>query len=209
MTAPIIHHDVTSIDELREIMGPESASIKDNVTSYLTPLTRQFIMASPYFLMATAAADGSCDVTPRGDPPGSLLIPDDRTLVIPERLGNRRMDSLQNILSNGHIGMIFIVPGTDETLRVNGRVRISRDPALCEQLAMRGKQPNVVLIVDIDQVFTHCARSMLRAKIWDPATWPDADTIPTLAAMAAEQRNQPPPDETAGKRSEEYRTRLY
>jgi uncharacterized protein len=209
MATTVDSWQVTTIDELVEIIGVPSERAATKSTPYLTPLVRQFIMASPYFMLATANADGTCDVTPRGDPPGSLLVLDDRTIVLPDRLGNKRIDSMRNILTNPHVGLLFLIPGTDETVRVNGRAMISRDPVLCERLAMNGKAPNVVIVVEIDEAFSHCARSVLRSKVWDPASWPNPDTIPTLAAMVAEQQRQAPPDESTGKRNEEYRKTLY
>lgn len=203
-------HAVTTVDQLEAIMGHPRQTIADKVTPYLTPLLRDFIESAPFFLMATANADGTCDVTPRGDPPGqSLRIVDDRTLALPERPGNRRLDSLRNMLTNGQVGLLFLVPGTDEMVRVNGRARISADPEMCESLAINGKSPQLVVVVEIEEAFTHCARSILRSKVWEPSSWPDPDTIPTLAAMMAEQAGDVLPDEREGKRNEEYRTRLY
>ncbi|HLU35795.1 MAG TPA: pyridoxamine 5'-phosphate oxidase family protein [Thermomicrobiales bacterium] len=209
MSTMVESWQVTTVEELEGIIGVPGERVATKVTPYVTPLVRQFVMASPYFLMGTADADGNCDVTPRGDAPGSVLFLDDRTLVIPDRLGNRRIDSMKNILTNPHVGLLFLVPGTDETVRINGRAIITRDPELLARLAMQGKEPKVVIVVEIDEVFTHCARSILRSKLWEPESWPDPDTIPTLAAMMAEQKDLPPPDESAGKRNEEYRQRLY
>jgi hypothetical protein len=200
---------VTDIDELVGIIGVPSERNVLKATPYLTPLLRQFVMASPYVLLATSNSDGSCDVTPRGDPPGSLLILDDRTIAIPDRLGNRRIDSMRNILANPHVGLLFLIPGTDETLRINGRATITRDPELLSHLAMQGREPKVAIVVEIDEAYAHCARSILRSKLWEPSSWPDPDTIPTLAAMMAEQQHMPPPDESAGKRNEDYRKTLY
>src|SRR5690606_41723158 len=121
----------------------------------------------------------------------------------------RRSDSHTNILTKLHVGLVYLVPGTDETGRINGSTGSSRDPELLAWLAVQGKEPKVVIVVEIDEAFTHCARSILRSKLWEPESWPDPDTIPTLAAMMAEQKDLPPPDESAGKRNEEYRQRLY
>lgn len=200
---------ITSTDEMEVIVGFPSPLIADKSTEYVTPLVKQFILSSPYFLVATAAEDGTCDCTPRGDPAGSVYMPDERTLIFADRKGNRRVDSMRNILSNPHVGLLFLIPGTDETVRVNGKATISRDPELCERLAMQGKPAQLVVIVEIAEVFTHCARSILRSKIWQPESWPDTDTIPTLAAMLAEQKHLAPPDESAGKRNEDYRKVLY
>lgn len=209
MSTMVDSWQVTTIDELVEMIGVPSERVATKVTPYLTPLLRQFVMASPYMLMATSNVDGSCDVTPRGDPAGSILILDDRTIAIPDRLGNKRIDSMRNILTNPHVGLLFLIPGTDETLRINGRAVITRDPDLLARLAMNGREPKVGIVVEIDEAFAHCARSILRSKLWEPSSWPDPDTIPTLAAMMAEQQRLEPPDESSGKRNEEYRQRLY
>lgn len=209
MTHSVDTWDVTTVEDLVGIIGETSEKSRTKATSRLTPLIRRFIAASPYALMGTADEEGNCDVTPRGDRPGAVLVLDDTTLVIPDRLGNRRIDSMRNIIANPHVGLLFIVPGTDETVRVNGRARLTRDPNLLEQLVMDGKMPKLAIVVEVDQVFTHCARSFLRSKLWEPASWPDPDTIPTLAAMDAEQRRELRPDESAGKRNEAYRKTLY
>ena len=203
-------HAVRSVDELHAINGVPRQQLLDSITSYLTPLVITYLEASPYYLLATANADGSCDVSPRGDPAGAIRVLDERTIVLPDRLGNKKMDSLRNIITNPHVGLLFLVPGVDETVRVNGRALISRDPELLAGMAMDGRMPNLAIVVETEQVFTHCARSYLRSGLWRPETWPDPDTIPTLAAMSAEQRQAPPPDESGGnKRNEEYRSRLY
>lgn len=203
-------HVLQSEQALIDLVGTPSPLIADKETPYVTPLVQEFIEKSPYFLLATAAEDGSCDCTPRGDPAGSLVtFLDERTLVFADRKGNRRIDSMRNMLQNPHVGMLFLIPGTDETVRVNGTATISTDPELCERLSVQGKPATLVVIVAIEEVFTHCARSILRSKIWEPETWPDTDTIPTLMAMLSEQKNLTPPDESKGKRNEDYRQVLY
>lgn len=207
---PAPDHVLASEDDLIKLIGIPSPLIADKSTPFVTPLVQEFISKSPYFLLATASDDGTCDCTPRGDPPGAVYFPDEKTLIFADRKGNRRIDSMRNILRNPHVGLLFLIPGTDETVRVNGRATLSTDPELCERLAMQGKPAQVVVIVEIAEVFTHCARSILRSKIWVPETWPDTDTIPTLMAMLSEQKHLTPPDETGGnKRNEEYRQVLY
>lgn len=197
-------------DALVELIGTPSPLIAQKSTPFVTPLVQQFVETSPYFLLATAAEDGSCDCTPRGDPAGSLVtFINEKTVVFADRKGNRRVDSMRNILENPHVGMLFLIPGTDETVRINGKATLSTDPELCEKLSVQGKPAAVVVIVAIEEVFTHCARSILRSKIWEPETWPDTDTVPTLMAMLSEQKNLQPPDESEGKRNEEYRQVLY
>lgn len=206
---PNPEHVLDSVEELVDIVGTPRPLLADKSTPYVSPLVQEFIEKSPYFLLATAAEDGSADCTPRGDSPGSVYFPDARTLVFADRKGNRRVDSMRNLLQNPNIGMLFLIPGTDETVRVNGTATISADPELCERFSMQGKPAHLVVIVKIEEVFTHCARSILRSKIWEPESWPDPDTIPTLMAMLSEQKNLTPPDESQGKRNEDYRQVLY
>lgn len=202
-------HTVTTVEELVSIIGEPRQMIANKSTPYLTPLVTEFLQKSPYYLLSTASAEGNCDVSPRGDPAGSFRVMDERTLLLPERPGNKRIDSLKNIVENPHVGLLFLIPAVDETVRVNGRATITRDPELLATVAMRGKNPQLAIVVEIDEVFAHCARSILRSKLWAPESWGDPDEVPTLAAIMAEQLHLAPPDESAGKRNEEYRTRLY
>ena len=200
---------VTSVDEIYEFNGQPHVSILEKHTSYLTPLIEDFIANSPFFAIATCDAQGNCDVSPKGDAAGVVKVLDARTLAIPDRPGNRRVDGHRNIIENPHIGLLFIIPNVDETLRVNGRCFITRDPELLESMSYQGKVPKLAMIVEIDEVYMHCARAFLRSGLWKPDTWPNDDDIPTLAAIMCEQKDLPAPDESQGKRNEEYRTRLY
>ncbi|MCA9877171.1 MAG: pyridoxamine 5'-phosphate oxidase family protein [Thermomicrobiales bacterium] len=200
---------VSSLEQLYEINGVPHESIVNKHTSYLTPLLEEFITAAPFFLIATADGAGNCDVSPKGDPPGAVRVLDRRTIVVPDRPGNRRVDGHRNVLENPHVGLIFIIPNVDETVRVNGRAFLTADPALMQTMAVKGKAPKLGMVVEIDEVYMHCARAFLRSGMWKPETWPDPDTIPTLNAIWCEQKDMPPPDESQGKRNEEYRSTLY
>ena len=202
-------HEVQTLEALYALNGEPVDAIVNKHTSYLTPLLEAFIQASPFFLVATADAEGNCDVSPKGDPPGSVKILDRRTIAIPDRAGNRRIDGHRNVLANPHIGLIFIIPNVDETLRINGRAFLTTEPGLLASMAMQGREPKLAIIVEIDEVYMHCARAFLRSGLWQPETWPDPDTVPTLRAISCEQKDLPPPDESQGKRQEEYRSRLY
>lgn len=204
-----LEHRVTSLEALRAITGDAHEAIINKHTASLTPLIREYIAASPIFLLATSDADGNCDVTPRGDTTSVVRILDDETIVIPDRPGNRRVDSFRNILANPHVGLLFLIPGIEEALRINGRATITSDPELLAQMTIQCKVPQLGILVDIDEVFVHCARALLRARLWKPDTWPSDDDIPTLAAIWNEQKDLPPPDESAGKRKEGYRSALY
>jgi PPOX class probable FMN-dependent enzyme len=178
-------------------------------TTYMTPLLEEFITRAPFFLIATSDAEGNCDVSPKGDPPGAVHILDSRTIAVPDRPGNRRVDGHRNLIENPHVGLLFIIPNVDETVRVNGRAFITADPELLASMAVQNRAPKLAMIVEIDEVYMHCARSFLRSGMWKPQTWPDPDTIPTLGAIMCEQKDLPPPDESQGKRQEEYRQVLY
>lgn len=200
---------VRDVETLYAINGTPRDSIVTKHTSYLTPLLVQYLEQAPFFFLATAGADGSCDVSPRGDAPGAVRVLDKRTIALPDRPGNRRIDSLRNIVGNPHVGLLFVIPGVDETVRLNGRATITQAPDLLAGTATRGKAPKLVIVVDIDEVYVHCARAFLRSGLWEPENWPDPETVPTLAAIMAEQKNMPAPDESGGKRREEYRATLY
>lgn len=201
-------HQVTTLDELRAINGFPKATTATKDTPFITPSMAEFIARCRFFLIGTSDADGSCDVSPKGDPAGAIRVLDARTLAIPDRLGNRRVDGFRNVLSNPQVGLLFMIPNVDETLRVNGRAFLTREPELLASLTTRGATPKLALIVEVDEAYMHCARAFLRSGLWAPETWPDADDIPTTAKITSEQRNLPAPDESAGKRIEEYRTRL-
>jgi hypothetical protein len=209
VVAQLRTHEVKSIDELYAINGVPHDSIVNKHTAYLTPLLEEFITKSPFFLVATADGEGNCDVSPKGDPPGAVKIIDRRTIAIPDRPGNRRVDGHRNVLENPHVGLIFIIPNVDETVRVNGRAFITADPELLATMETQGKTPKLAIVVEIDEVYMHCARAFLRSSLWQPEDWPDPNSIPTLRAIMCEQKDLPPPDESQGKRQEAYRSTLY
>ena len=171
---------VSSEQELRELYGSpgERAVAKEHAT--LDEPSRAFIAHSPFLVMGTAGADGRCDVSPKGDAPGFVHVLDDRHLAIPDRLGNNRLDGMRNVVENPHVGLIFLIPGREDTLRVNGRARVVRDEALLARLAVNGKQPVTALVVEVEQVFLHCARAFKRAGLWQPERWPDAAAVPSM-----------------------------
>ncbi|MBV9228079.1 MAG: pyridoxamine 5'-phosphate oxidase family protein [Chloroflexi bacterium] len=152
---------------------------------------RTFIAHSPFVLIGTYNASGTCDVSPRGDAPGFVLVLDDNTLVIPERPGNRRLDSLRNILQTAQIGLLFMVPGIEETLRINGRASLVRDTELLERTAAFGKIPLIAIGVAVEECFMQCAKALKRSKLWDPTTWPERTVLPTMAQMMLDHA-QPP-----------------
>jgi PPOX class probable FMN-dependent enzyme len=172
---------IDSEARLREVVGaPIQRSLQKEITA-LDAHCRALIAASPFVLIASGDAEGRMDVSPKGDPPGFVHVLDDRTLAIPDRPGNRRADTFTNILQNPGVGLVFLIPGKLETLRVNGRARIVRDAGLRERLSMQGKAPQLVLVVTVEQAFIHCGKCMIRSHLWDPASWPGVDDLPSQA----------------------------
>ncbi|HJQ60102.1 MAG TPA: MSMEG_1061 family FMN-dependent PPOX-type flavoprotein [Vineibacter sp.] len=148
---------------------------------------RRYIEASPFCCVATADDQGLQDVTPRGDPPGSFKVFGDHTVAIPDRPGNNRLDTLKNLLVNPQIGLIFLLPGMDETVRVNGMARLSVDPELLASMAVEGKQPTCAIVVQVRQAYLHCAKAFRRSKLWDPATRIKRGDFPSLASIVRDQ----------------------
>ena len=174
--------------ELRSIVtgGPsERAVVKDR--GRLDDQSRAFIALSPFLVMATSGADGTCDVSPKGDASGFVHVLDDARLVIPERNGNKRMDSMTNLLTNPQIGVLFVVPGFDYTLRINGRAWITRDPALLGTMAAQGVVPKLAIGVEVQQAFFHCVKSFRRSQLWTQQTWPAAEALPSYACTVFNQ----------------------
>ena len=165
--------------ELRALLGDPAELVRAKVSDRLNDLTRRFIDLSPFVLLATSAPDGTCDVSPRGDPAGFVRVLDDRTLLLPDRPGNRLADSLRNILRNPHVGLLFVVPGVGDTLRVNGRATVETEEELLAPSAVEGKVPRLGLLIEIDEVFTHCSKAFLRARLWDPATFVERTALPS------------------------------
>lgn len=163
--------EITSEHELREMLGPPMPRAAAKDRPRLHEVDRAWLAASPFCLVGTAAADGTCDVSPKGDPPGFTLVLDDTTIAIPERSGNRRVDGFRNVLSNPHVGLIFLVPGRTDTLRINGRARLIRDAPWFDRMIVKGHRPVLALVVEIEQIFLHCAKAFLRSELWQPETW--------------------------------------
>ena len=166
-------------EELRRLLGEPSDLVRAKVGDRLNELTRQFVDRSPFVLLATSAPDGTCDVSPRGDPPGFVRVLDEQTLLLPERPGNRLADSLRNILANPRVGLLFVVPGVGDTLRVNGRATLVTDDELLAPSAVDGKVPKLGILVHADEVFTHCSKAFLRSQLWDPGRYVERSELPS------------------------------
>lgn len=175
---------ITTVSALRERMGEPGPSTALKVWPGLEGPAEAYIETSPFLLLATADTDGNIDVSPKGDGPGFVAVEDARTLLIPDRRGNKLLFGLQNILQNPHVGVIFMKPGTEETLRVNGRAELTADPAILERLSARGQAANLAIRVHIEECFFHCAKAFKRARLWEPESWPEASRVSWGALMA-------------------------
>lgn len=180
MFSTLAHVDETA---LRELLGEPSDVVRAKVSDRLNALTRQFVERSPFVLLATSAPDGSCDVSPRGDPPGFVRVLDEQTLLLPERPGNRLADSLRNILANPHVGLLFVIPGIGDTLRINGRATAITDPELLAASTVEDKAPRLGLLIDVDEAFTHCSKAFLRSQLWDPERHVDRSELPSAGEI--------------------------
>lgn len=178
---------VTAETELRQIVGEPSDLARRKERPALDAHSRAFIAQAPFLLMATANAAGRCDVSPKGDGPGFVLVLDDRHLAIPDRPGNRRLDGMRNLLENPHVGLIFLIPGREETLRVNGRAWIVRDAGLLDRMVVQGKRPALAVGVEVEECFLHCAKAFKRSRLWEPAGWPDPSAVASMARMLVDQ----------------------
>lgn len=173
-----------------------------------------FIARAPFLCIGTQSAEGKADVSPRGDPRGFVKVLDDRTLLIPDRPGNNRLDTQSNILANPAVGLIFMVPGFDDTLRINGRAVITRDPDLLALLAVKDRLPLTAIVVEIEEVFLHCAKAFRRSKLWDPESLQDRSEMPSLVKIILDQIDAAPEDPEEMKKlddglEEGYRKSMY
>jgi len=201
---------VTSVETLRAVVGGEPSEVaRRKELSALDVHARAFIARSPFLLLGTSSTDGRCDVSPKGDAPGFVRVIDDHHLAIPDRPGNKRLDGMRNILANPHVGLIFLVPGNDFTLRVNGRAAITRDPALLQTLEAQGKVPLLAIGVEVEEVFLHCARSFRRGRLWDQPSWPGPDALPSMPCILYEQTGGAMSLEALEARNAESLARLY
>jgi PPOX class probable FMN-dependent enzyme len=164
-------HRIETTEQLRALMGEASPATAAKVSDQLDEFARDFIAKSPFLVLSTASVDGNQDASPKGDAPGFVAVLDDRTVVIPDRKGNKLLYGLENIIANPRVGLLFMVPGCEETLRLNGRAQISTDPALLSSLEARGQDALVAIRVEIDEVFFHCAKAFRRSSLWKPETW--------------------------------------
>jgi uncharacterized protein len=201
--------EISSEAELRELLGPPAPRVITKERARLHERDIEWLAASPFCLVATSGADGTCDVSPKGDPPGFTLVLDEKTIAIPERPGNKRADGYHNILANPHVGLIFVIPGRKETLRINGRARLIRDAPFFDDMIVKGHRPQLALLVEIEQIFFHCMKSFMRARLWQPESWrPEA--VPPQAVIAKTiQPREESLEELERYYGPQYETHLY
>jgi PPOX class probable FMN-dependent enzyme len=205
-------HTIEELEALRPQLGYPGKLAANKVIHNLEPHSKHFIQKSPFIIISTSNEFGSCDVSPRGDAPGFVHIVDDRHLFIPERPGNKRMDSIGNILANPQIGIIFIIPGLEETFRVNGKACISKDKELLEKTAVHGKLPLLGIGVEVEECFVHCAKALKRSGLWTPESWLPSDQLPAVSKMIASHvstKINVTVEEVSNALEESYKNRMY
>ncbi|MDR7001941.1 pyridoxamine 5'-phosphate oxidase family protein [Neobacillus niacini] len=207
----IFVNSIESVEELRSIVGFPSELVKNKVITYLDHNCIDFISQSPFLVMSTSDDFGYCDASPRGDKPGFVLVLNEKQLIIPERPGNKRIDSLRNILLNPRIGLLFFIPGLGETLRVNGTATIVKDEELLMKMAVGDKMPLLGIGIEVEECFIHCAKAFKRSGLWEPNTWADKKVLPSASKILFEHAKPSNSSvETIQKRLEEgYTKRLY
>jgi PPOX class probable FMN-dependent enzyme len=187
---PALFSDVvTTHEQLREIVGHPSELNLQKVIASLDEHCRMFIAKSPFMLLASSDRHGKFDVSPKGDRPGFVLVLDDKTLAVPDRPGNRRADSLSNIVMNPQVGLLFMIPGKRETLRVSGRAQIVTDKWLLDLMPVQGRTPKLAVVVNVEEAFMPCAKCIIRSRLWEPEHWPQVDELSSLARVLIDHSN--------------------
>ncbi len=177
---------------LRALFPPTNDFAVRKVQTSLTRNAREFIRRAPFLCLGTQSADGTADVSPRGDPPGFVRVLDDHTLAIPDRPGNNRLDSLSNIIANPSVGLLFIVPGFDDTLRVNGQATLVTDPDLLNTMSVHDRVPRLAIVIRVTSAFMHCAKAFRRSRLWDPDAFQDRSEMPSLIKIIMEETTGAP-----------------
>lgn len=199
---------VETEEELRSIIGFPNELVKRKVIPYLDEHCTDFISKSPFLVISTSDDEGFCDVSPRGDAPGFVVVLDEKHLIIPERPGNRRIDSMRNILLNSRVGLLFIIPGMEETLRVNGRATLIHDEQLLEKMKVKDRKPLIGIGVEVEECFIHCAKAFKRSKLWDPNSWMSKEMLPSASKMLS-AHSQFRNEDVTRMLEESYTKRLY
>lgn len=200
---------ITNQSELRTSYREPNERAHQKVLDRLDKHSRDFIAMSPLCIISSFGADGLADTSPRGDPPGFVATPDEKTLLIPDRPGNNQVDSLQNVIVNPQVGLLFLVPGMNETLRVSGRADIVTDEELLARMSMKGRPPLSILRVTVEEAFLHCGRALIRSRAWEPEARIDRSSFPTYGQVLADQIRGANAKEIDASEDEANRERLY
>jgi len=200
---------IVGLENLREVYKEPRAAARLKALDRLDDFCKNFIALSPFFVLASCNDQGHADASPRGDQPGFVRVPDDHTLLVPDRPGNNRIDTMRNILSKPGVGMIFFVPGFNETLRVNGTAAILHDPGLCAEFTVNGKAALSVMRVSVLEAFFHCGKALMRSRLWDPTTYRDRAAFPSHGRILAEQTKTVSVEESEAYVARSYKERLY
>ncbi len=206
-----VDEEIRTVSRLRELLPTEGfINTFLKVTDRLNDVAREFIATAPFIVVATKSSEGLMDVSPKGDHAGFVEIYDDQTLIIPDRLGNHRVDGFHNILKDPNVAILFIVPGHGDTLRIAGKARIVKDSAISRRHAVNGREPLLAMVVDVQEAFMHCSKSLIRSRLWYPERWPERKTAPTLAdwVLAVVEREQTL-DEVQKDHTDDENERLY
>ena len=202
---------ITDPATLRELVGAPIQRTLDKQLDHLDRHCVDFIARSPIAMLSTAGADGRCDCSPRGGPPGFAHVVDERTLVLPDYKGNKRQDSHMNIMENPNAGLLFLMPGLGETLRINGGARLTRDEKLLAVLRTKGDPPQLGLVVDVEEAYLHCAKACIRSRVWDPSTWVPREELPSPSQIYRDHRDTPglTVEQVKAELEESFRTRMW
>lgn len=205
---------ISDEQSLRVLFHPTHPLAAQKCLPSLDRHAQEFIRRSPFICIGTQGVDGKADVSPRGDPVGFVKILDRNTLAIPDRPGNNRLDTLVNILANPNVGLLFIIPGFDDTLRVNGRARLVTDPAILETMSVEGRIPKLAILLEVREVFMHCAKAFRRSHLWDPAHFQDRREMPSLSKIVLDQTTGAPSDEAEMRKlddelEDDYKKSMY
>jgi PPOX class probable FMN-dependent enzyme len=206
-----LHEPMTSVEALRALLGePGEPALKKQIDR-LDAHCRRFIALAPLLFISTANRAGLCDVSPKGDAPGFVRVLSETRLAIPDRPGNRRADTLRNLLENPQVGLLFVIPGMRETLRINGAATLYTDAALLDSLAAQGKRPQLAIVVEAREVFLHCGRALIRSRLWETATWPQPESLPSAPQIFADHIAMPGVTREAAEEAleESYTAELY
>ncbi len=206
-----MNHQINSFEKLRTMFGEPSELAKRKVITFVDGHCRNYIAKSPFLILSTSDELGFSDASPRGDLPGFVLVLDEKRIVIPDRPGNKRMDSLKNILSNPRVGLLFLIPGMAETLRVNGKASLTLDPELLERMAAGGKKPLLGIVIEVEECFIQCGKALKRSGMWNPESWADPSTLPSGAEILAAHSKLPGTSvaDIEDRLEEGYKNRLY